>query len=75
MSPRYYQDLHDRELIAQALTMLREVERRKLIDIFLPDDLVQQSIHADVFPRRPASIGNENGRLVIHLERSFFRHS
>ena len=66
---RYYRELHDRELLLQAELILKDIGRRKLIDVFLPQELASD----DVFPRRVASAKIENGRLAIQVESHFFR--
>ncbi|HEX4231123.1 MAG TPA: hypothetical protein VHZ07_20770 [Bryobacteraceae bacterium] len=68
---RYYRELHDRELLIQAELILQEVSQRKLIDVFLPEEVAPDS----VFPRRVASATVENGRLAIKVEGHFFHGS
>ena len=67
---RYYRELHDRELLVQAELVLREIARRQLVDVFLPDESRPDD---NVFPRRMASANVENGRLAITVESHFFR--
>ena len=68
---RYYRELHDRELLVQAELILQEIGRRKLIDVFLPEELTRD----DMFPRRVASAKVENGRLAIQVEDHFFHNA
>ncbi|HEX4808078.1 MAG TPA: hypothetical protein VH325_04065 [Bryobacteraceae bacterium] len=68
---RYYRELHDRELLVQAELILQEIGRRKLIDVFLPEEPTPD----DAFPRRVASAKVENGRLAIQVENHFFRNA
>jgi len=72
---RYYRDLHDRELISQAATVLREVHERKLLDVFLPPDACVEGEDDDIFPRRLASVSIKNGRLALQVEQRFFQRS
>ena len=66
----FYQELHNRELLSHALLVLRELEDRRMIDVFLPDDIVKGAVR---FPRRLASISVENNRLALRVEADFFR--
>ena len=71
---RFYQELHDRELLIQAEASVRELQQRGLIDVLVPDvdknDFERKQ--AVMFPRRLAAIRNEKGRLALHIEESFF---
>jgi hypothetical protein len=71
----FYRELHDRELLNQAEAILQEIQRRALIDVFLPRDNAGEN-ETDlgvVFPRRLASITVESGKLALWVERNFFR--
>ncbi|MBV8831341.1 MAG: hypothetical protein JO217_13295 [Acidobacteriaceae bacterium] len=72
---RFYQELHDRELLQQAESVLRELQSRQLIDIWLPptDLSPEESQTENLFPRRFSALRVENGRLVLDVEQSFFR--
>ena len=65
----FYKELHDRELLSQAASILKELESRRMVDVFLPDD---QPANAIVFPRRLASISVLNNRLALLVESDFF---
>lgn len=70
----FYRDLHDRELLLQGEQLLREIDRRKLLEVsLLSDDEEHQETRDIVFPRRLTSIAIENGKLMLCVERSFFR--
>ena len=70
----FYRELHDRELLLQGEQILREIERRKMLEVLLlSDDEERQETRDVVFPRRLASITIENGKLMLSVERSFFR--
>ena len=71
----FYKELHDRELLKQAELILRELQQRALIDVFLPpvDTGVQETAQGIVFPRRLAAVSVENGKLALSVEQSFFR--
>jgi len=70
----FYRELHDRELLLQGEQILREIERRKMLEVLLlSDDEEHQETRDVVFPRRLASITIENGKLMLSVERSFFR--
>jgi hypothetical protein len=71
----FYRELHDRELLIQAELILRELQRRALVDVFLPRADIQEHemAHGIIFPRRLASISVENGKLALLVEQSFFR--
>ena len=70
----FYRELHDRELLQQGEQILREIERRKLVEVLLlSDDEEHQERRDAVFPRRLASITIEKGKLMLSVERSFFR--
>ena len=71
---RFYQELHDRELLLQAEEILRELQRRQLIDVFLAssDAAEEERLRDIIFPRRLSSMHVENGRLLLSVERSFF---
>jgi hypothetical protein len=71
----FYRGLHDRELLNQAELILRELQRRALIDVFLPpaDLRDQEKPQGIVFPRRLASVSVEHGKLALLVEQSFFR--
>ncbi len=71
----FYKGLHDRELLSQAEMILRELQRRALLDVFLPQADAQEHETAQgiVFPRRLASVWVENGKLALLVEQSFFR--
>jgi len=71
----FYRELHDRELLTQAELILRELQDRSLIDVFLPPTDVgeQERLQGIVFPRRLTSISVENGKLALSVERRFFR--
>ena len=73
----FYRELHDRELLSQAELILRELQRRALLDIFLPQaDIKEHEMSRGiVFPRRLASVSIENGKLALFVEQSFFRES
>jgi hypothetical protein len=71
---RFYRDLHDRELLSQAASVLQEVQDRKLLDIILPPDARQED-EDDIFPRRLASVTVSNKRLVLVVEHRFFQKS
>lgn len=70
---RYYRDLHDRELLSQAASVLHEVQERKLIDVVLPADARMPDEDSSVFPRRLTSISIINGRLSLAVEQRFFQ--
>src|SRR5436309_51570 len=70
----FYRELHDRELLLQGEQILREIDRRKLLEVLLlTDDEEHQETRDLVFPRRLASITIEKGKLMLSVERSFFR--
>lgn len=70
----FYRQLHDRELLVQGEQILREIDRRKLLEILL---LTEEEEHQEtrdlVFPRRLTSITIDKGKLMLSVERSFFR--
>lgn len=72
---RYYAELHDRELLVQAETILAEVQRRSLIEVFLPsaDASLEEANASSVFPRRLSSISSQGGKLKLLVEDDFFR--
>lgn len=71
---RFYAELHDRELILQAATILMEVQRRNLIEVFLPvgDRTAEEAASSTPFPRRLASVAAGNGKLALVVEEDFF---
>ena len=71
---RFYRELHDRELLAQAENTLGELQRRSLVDVMLPaaDASDEEQSGPMVFPRRFSSVQVEHGRLIVTVERSFF---
>jgi hypothetical protein len=71
---RFYAELHDRELLAQAETILAELQRRNLLDVMLPlkDCGSQEMTRNIVFPRRLAHIAQERGKLKLVVEENFF---
>jgi hypothetical protein len=70
----FYRQLHDRELLEQGEQILREIDRRKLLDVLLlTEDEEHQETRDLVFPRRLTSIAIDKGKLVLSVERSFFR--
>ena len=71
----FYRELHDRELLTQAEVILQEIQRRALVDVFLPRDDTREheKAHGLIFPRRLASVAVENGKLALWVERKFFR--
>jgi hypothetical protein len=70
----FYRELHDRELLLQGEQLLREIDRRKLLEVLLvTDDEEHQETRDIVFPRRLTSIAIENGKLMLYVEKSFFR--
>ena len=71
---RFYAELHDRELLAQAEAVLVEVQRRGLMEVFLPavDATGEEMRAGSVFPRRLASISGSGGKLRLSVEESFF---
>ena len=71
---RFYQELHDRELLVQAVITVRELQRRGLVDVLIPDvdKNAFEKQQSTAFPRRLAKVCNENGRLVLTIEESFF---
>jgi len=70
----FYRELHDRELLLQGEQILREIDRRKLLEVrLLSDDKERQETRDVVFPRRLESIGIEKGKLTLSVEQSFFR--
>jgi hypothetical protein len=70
---RYYRELHDRELLAQAAIVLREVQDRKLLDVYLPPDAQMPGEDTAVFPRRLAGVSVNKGRLTLAVEPRFFK--
>ena len=72
---RFYRDLHDRELLAQAFSVLHEAHERRLIDVFLPADAHAPDEDTAHFPRRLSSISVNQGRLLLSVEERFFRNS
>ena len=74
---RYYAELHDRELLIQAETILAEVHRRNLIEVFLPpvDCSPEEAEKNLAFPRRLASVSSLRGKLKLMVESDFFRRS
>ncbi len=72
---RFYQELHDRELLLQAEEILQELQSRQLIDVFLSssDAADEERLQDIVFPRRLSSLHVDRGRLLLSVERSFFR--
>jgi hypothetical protein len=72
---RFYKDLHDREILTQAEALVSELQRRKLVDVFLPLEPLNHFVSEDKsFPRRVQSVSIQNGRLQLTLEPSFFRN-
>ena len=70
----FYRELHDRELLLQGEQLLREIDRRKLLEVLLvTDDEEHQEPRDVVFPRRLTSLAIENGKLILSVEKSFFR--
>jgi len=70
----FYRELHDRELLLQGEQLLREIDRRKLLEVLLvTDDEEHQEPRDTVFPRRLTSLAIENGKLILSVEKSFFR--
>jgi hypothetical protein len=71
----FYKQLHDRELLAQAELVMRELQRRGLIDVFLPeaDRQAHETAEGIVFPRRLDSVSVTDGKLSLVVEQSFFR--
>lgn len=70
----FYRDLHDRELLVQGEMLLREIHHRKLLEVLLiSENEEDQEIRDLVFPRRLTSIGISQGKLMLLVERSFFR--
>ena len=65
----FYKELHDRELLLQAELIVKELESRKMVDVFLPED---QPGDAIVFPRRLMSVSVLNDRLALLVESDFF---
>jgi hypothetical protein len=72
---RFYRELHDRELLAQAMMVLREVLDRKLVDVYLPADAQMPDEDTSLFPRRIESVSIQNGRLALSVEPRFFKPS
>ncbi|MDQ2841864.1 MAG: hypothetical protein M3Y72_12675 [Acidobacteriota bacterium] len=72
---RFYRDLHDRELLAQAASVLQEAQDRKLVDVLLPPDALAPDDNNAIFPRRLASISVHSGRLQLAVEKRFFQKS
>ena len=74
---RYYAELHDRELLVQAETILAEVHRRNLIEVFLPpvDCSPEEAAKNMPFPRRLESVASLRGKLRLVIENDFFRRS
>lgn len=72
---RFYHELHDRELLVQAAITVSELQRRGLVDVLIPDvdKNAFEKQQATAFPRRLANVCNENRRLVLMIEESFFR--
>lgn len=70
---RFYRELHDRELLAQAAMILREVVDRQLIDVQLPPDAQMPDEDTSLFPRRLTSLSIHNNRLVLAVESRFFK--
>ncbi len=70
---RFYRDLHDRELLAQASSILQEVQERKLLDVILPSDASMADEDSAIFPRRLASVSVHQGRLCLMVEQRFFQ--
>ncbi len=71
---RFYQELHDRELLVQAAITVSELQRRGLVDVLIPDadKNAFEKQQSAAFPRRLANVSNENGRLMLIVEESFF---
>ena len=70
----FYRELHDRELLLQGERILRELDRRKLLEVrLISDDEEHQETRDIVFPRRLESIAIEKDKLTLSVERSFFR--
>ena len=67
---RFYKELHNRELLAQASLVLQELMDRRMVDLFLPDDITNGQ---RVFPRRLASVSIQASRLILSVEADFFR--
>ena len=70
---RFYRDLHDRELLIQASSILQEVQDRKLLDVILPSDASMADEDSAIFPRRLASVSIHAERLCLMVERRFFQ--
>lgn len=71
---RFYRELHDRELLAQAENTLGELQRRSLVDVIIPlvDAGEEERASGITFPRRFSSISVQQGRLVVNVEKDFF---
>ena len=65
---RYYQDLHDRELISQAEGLLNELHRRRLLDVRVPYDNAAK----DQTVRCPVdSVVRSGNVLCVVVDRNF----
>jgi hypothetical protein len=65
---RYYRELHDRELLSQAESMLSELHRRRLLEIRVP---VEAHAHSAEQVRCPVdSIVRNGNALSIVVDRS-----
>ena len=70
---RFYRELHDRELLAQAAMILREVVDRQLLDVQLPPDAQMADEDTSLFPRRLTAVSIRNNRLMLSVEPRFFK--
>lgn len=61
---RYYRELHDRELLSQAESMLGELHRRRLLDIRVPNSAEQVRCPVD-------SIVRNGNALSIVVDRTW----
>ena len=75
---RYYRDLHARELLSQAEQILLEVNRRRLIEVYVRSDSTDSGMGPgnempDGFPRDLAAVSVNHGRLTLVVDESFVR--
>lgn len=67
---RYYRELHDRELLAQAESILMELGRRRLIDVAVPCK-DRQGVGESTIRCTPVSVTKADQRLTLNLDRRF----
>jgi hypothetical protein len=68
---RYYRDLHDRELLSQAESIIAELSRRQLVEIRVPCD--SSPGEDDSVPCSVDSVVRNGSRLSVLVDQRFER--